>query len=150
MEAEPSNVVSSLKKNPSAAEESTAEEPLVLSMYNATTVANFWNWSICHVHFLLIHAGIDDLVEVTDYLLDLEKTDIYNLGLALKLKQPEVKKMRDSETFRDDMIAAWLEQKEDQVAKKGEPTWETLVKALKNPRVKLTEIAEKIQKDKQI
>ena len=102
------------------------------------------------MHFLPIHAGIDDLVEVTDYLLDLEKTDIYNLGLALKLKQPEVKQMRDSETFRDDMIAAWLEQKEDQVAKKGKPTWETLVKALKNPRVKLTEIAEIIQRDKQI
>ena len=77
-------------------------------------------------------------------MLDLEKTDIYNLGLVLGLKQPEVKKMQGSETFRDDMIAAWLEQKEDQVAKKGKPTWETLVKALKNPRVNQTKIAEKI------
>ena len=55
--------------------------------------------------------------------------------------------MRDSDTFTDDMIDAWL-QKEDQVIKKGKPTWETLVKALRHPKVKQIGIAEKIETEK--
>ena len=98
---------------------------------------------------LLIHAAIDDLLEVTDYLpKDLGQNEIYNLGITLGLKQPQVKKMRDSDTFKDDVIAAWL-QKEDQVTKRGiKPTWETLAKALRHPRVNQTRIAEKIETEK--
>ena len=55
--------------------------------------------------------------------------------------------MSDSETFIDDMIDAWL-QKEDQVLKRGVPTWETLVKALRDPRVNQTGVAEKIETEK--
>ena len=55
--------------------------------------------------------------------------------------------MKDSETFRDDMIAAWL-QKEDQVIKRGVPTWETLVKALRHPKVNQTGVAERIESEK--
>ena len=55
--------------------------------------------------------------------------------------------MKDSETFRDDMIAAWL-QKEDQVIKRGIPTWETLVKALRHPKVNQTGVAERIETEK--
>ena len=95
----------------------------------------------------LVHAAIGDLLEVTDYLLDLGNTDIYNLGIALGLYFPHLKTMRDSETFRDEMIAAWLE-KEDQVTKKRVPTWETLVKALRHPRVKQTRVAERIEIEK--
>jgi len=36
----------------------------------------------------------------------------------------------DSDTFKEDMIAAWL-QKEDQVTRRGLPTWETLGKGSK-------------------
>ena len=94
-----------------------------------------------------IHTAIGDLVQVTDYLLYLGQNDIHNLGLTLGLYHPYLKSMRDSETFRDDMIAAWL-QKEDQVIKSGMPTWETLVKALRHPRVNQTGIAEKIKYEK--
>ena len=94
-----------------------------------------------------ILTAIGDLVQVTDYLLDLGQNDIHNLGLTLGLYHPHLKSMRDSETFRDDMIAAWL-QKEDQVIKSGMPTWETLVKALRHPRVNQTGIAEKIKSEK--
>ena len=99
---------------------------------------------------MLIHTAIDDLLEVTDYLpKDLGQKEIYNLGIALGLKQPHVKKMRDSDTFKDDVIAAWLEQKEDQITKRGiKPTWETLVKALRHNRVNQTRIAEKIEIEK--
>ena len=55
--------------------------------------------------------------------------------------------MKGSKTFRDDMIAAWL-QKEDQVLKRGRPTWETLVKALKDARVNQIGVAERIKTEK--
>ena len=94
-----------------------------------------------------MHVAIGDLAEVTDYLLSLQNINIYNLGLSLGLYQPHLKEMKTSETFRDDMIAAWL-QKEDQVLKKGIPTWKTLVKALRDPRVNQAGIANKIEADK--
>ena len=99
------------------------------------------------LHLSLIHTAIGDLVEVTNYLLDLQHDDIYNLGLTLGLYQPHLKKIETSKTFRDDVIAAWL-QKEDQVLKMGIPTWKNLVKALKHPRVKQTGVANKIADDK--
>ena len=99
---------------------------------------------------MFIHTAIDDFLEVTDYLpKDLGQTDIYNLGLTLGLNQPHVKNMRDSETFRDDVIAAWL-QKEDQVTRRGLPTWESLVKALRDRRVNQIGIAERIEREKLI
>ena len=105
------------------------------------------NFSYIHLlHFSSIHAAIGDLFEVTNYLLDLQHDDIYNLGLTLGLYQPHLKEMETSKTFRDNVIAAWL-QKEDQVLKMGIPTWETLVKALRHPRVNQTEVACKIAAD---
>ena len=98
---------------------------------------------------LYIHAAIDDHLEVTDYLLDFGQTDIHNLGLALGLYHPHLKSMSNPHTFREDVIAAWL-QKEDQVTKRGVPTWETLAKALRHPRVNQTGVAEKIEADKLI
>ena len=98
---------------------------------------------------MYIHAAIGDLVEVTDYLLHLGQTEIYNLGLTLGLYQPHLKSMSNLHTFRYDMIASWL-QKEDQMLKRGVPTWETLVKALRQPRVNQTEVAERIEIDKLI
>ena len=101
------------------------------------------------LHLSLIHSAIGDLAEVTDYLLDLQHDDIYNLGLTLGLYYPHLNKMETSKRFRDDVIAAWL-QKEDQVLKMGIPTWDILVKALKHPRVKQTVLANKIADEKPI
>ena len=99
------------------------------------------------MHLFLINAAIGDLHEVTNYLLDLGKNDIHNLGLTLGLHYDHLKNMKDSEIFRDDMIAAWLKKK-DQVTKQGVPTWETLVKALRHPKVKQFGVAEKIETEK--
>ena len=87
--------------------------------------------------------AIDDLVDITNYLLDFTHIDVYNLGLTLGLSQPHVKNMRDSDTFRDDVIASWL-QKEDHVIKRGDPTWKTLVRALRERRVNKTPVADEI------
>ena len=79
--------------------------------------------------------------------MDLEKTDVYNLGLVLGLSQHKVKAKKDSDTFLDDIITAWL-RKEDQVIKMGEPSWTVLVSALQHRRVGQTGIACSIAKDK--
>ena len=57
--------------------------------------------------------------------------------------------MESSNTFRENMIAAWL-QKEDDVTRRGLPTWETLVKALRNDRVNQNGVADKIASDKNV
>ena len=86
------------------------------------------------------------MVKITDYLLDMEKIQIYNLGLVLGLRHSKLKTMMDSATFCDDIIASWI-RKEDQVAEKGEPSWTVLVDALKHRRVGQTGIANNIAKD---
>ena len=71
---------------------------------------------------------------------------MYILGLALGLNQGKVKRMRESGTFVDDVIAAWL-RREDYVEKKGMPTWRTLVRALRHQRIGQTGLANDISKD---
>ena len=95
------------------------------------------------VYSILTALGEKDLLSITDYLLDMEKSHIYNLGVVLGLKQTKVKALMDSPTFLDDVITAWL-RKEDQVAEKGEPSWTVLVNALKHRRVGQTGIAKTI------
>ena len=94
-----------------------------------------------------VPSGDDDFLEITEYLIDLEKTDVYNLGLVLGLSRRKVVAKMESKTFLDDIITAWL-QKEDQV--KGEPSWTVLVSALKHRRVGKTGIAANIAKDKEL
>ena len=91
--------------------------------------------------------GEEDLTDITDYLLPMEKTHIYNLGLVLGISQNKTKAMMDSSTFLDDVIAAWL-RREDEVKKKGEPSWIVLVRALEHPGVGQCGISQNIRKDK--
>ena len=91
--------------------------------------------------------GEEDLTDITDYLLPLEKIHIYNLGLVLGISQRKAKTIMNSDTFVDDVIAAWL-RREDQVKKKGEPSWTVLVSALEHPRVGQCGISQIIRKDK--
>ena len=95
------------------------------------------------VHSILTPLGEKDLLSITDYLLDMEKSHIYNLGLVLGLRQTKAKALMDSPTFLDDVITAWL-RKEDQVTEEGEPSWTVLVNALKHRRVGQTGIAKTI------
>ena len=54
--------------------------------------------------------------------------------------------MKDSATFLDDMVAAWL-RREDSVDSRSPPTWRNLVKALRHERVKQTGIANTIENE---
>ena len=103
--------------------------------------------SLLHSFFLFLDLAEKDLLEITDYLLNMEKSHIYHLGLVLGLTQPKLKAMKDSDTFLDDVIAAWL-RKEDNVKEKGEPSWTILISALKHHRVSQTGIADDIANDK--
>ena len=94
-----------------------------------------------------VPSGDEDFLDITEYLVDMEKTDVYHLGLVLGLSQHKLMAKIDSKTFLDDVISAWL-RKEDQVIKRGKPSWRVLVSALMNRRVGQTGIATNIAKDK--
>ena len=83
----------------------------------------------------------DNLLEITDYLLKMQDEHIYNLGVVLGLRQGKVKAMMETNTFRDDVIGAWLRE-EDGVKEK--PSWTVLINALKHRRVGQTGIAKEI------
>ena len=89
------------------------------------------------------------MVDIKEYLLDLESVHIYNLGLVLGLSDHKLKAKMDSSTFLSDVIHAWL-QREDQVEERGRPSWKVLVNALQHPRVKQTKNADRILKDKEL
>lgn len=97
---------------------------------------------------LHVHAGTDTLADITHYLHSLDKTAIFNLGLVLGLDYNRLKIMTDSTNFLVDMLAGWL-QRVDHVVETGVPTWTRLVKALKDPRVGQTGVADKIEQDRQ-
>ena len=86
-------------------------------------------------------------MEIASYLWQLEKMQIYHLGLVLGLSQHHMKNLKDSETFLDDVIMAWL-RREDQVQCVGQPSWQMLVEALRHERVGQNGIACAIAKDK--
>lgn len=98
-------------------------------------------------YLVVCHAAMDDLVDVSTYLLTLQKEQIFSLGLVLGLQITSLNPIRDSFMFLDEMLAAWLQGK-DRVNQKGGHTWESLVWGLKHPKVNQTEIAEKIESEK--
>ena len=77
----------------------------------------------------------------------MKKDAIFDLGLVLGLCYHNLKTMMDSCTFLSDVIHAWL-QREDEVDKKGKPSWQVLIKALRHHTVGQTGIANDIAKDK--
>ena len=88
-----------------------------------------------------------DQFDITTYLMPLDRTTVYVLGQALGLTQRKVKVLTESDTFLDEVIAAWL-RREDLVEKRGMPTWRTLVKALRHPRIGQNGLANDISRDK--
>ena len=96
--------------------------------------------------FIYPNTGESDMLAIEAYLGGMENTKILKLGMALGLNYTKLKNKMNFDTFRLDMIHAWL-QKEDNV---GNPTWRTLVNVLNSKEVGQTGIAAKIAKDKGI
>ena len=136
-----SGVVHSLK----ASMDSALSKWQTQSIHGALPV--YYITTVTHCSPLLPAPSADeDFFEITEYLMDMEKTAVYNLGLVLGLSQRKLKANIESKSFLDDVISAWL-RREDQVIKRGEPSWTVLISALMHRRVQQTGIATKIAKD---
>ena len=98
----------------------------------------------------IVFTAESDICEIAGYLGQLDRANFCRLGLCLGLRHSSIKDMMHSETYREDMIAAWLRREGDVDKKTGVPTWRTLVKALRNPRVKQDGIAGDISSEKNI
>ena len=100
-----------------------------------------------HVHILDVCTGMDNLMEVTDYLNNLNKSHIYNLGLVLGLDYKRVVDLRENcgsnQDFLDAVVASWL-QKDDRVK---DVSWTALITALRSKRLGQNGIAERIAKE---
>ena len=66
--------------------------------------------------------------KATAYLQKLDKQRVRNVGGALGLSYSSMEKMT---SFPDDMVAAWLRREDFVMSMSGEPTWRTLVEALR-------------------
>ena len=86
-------------------------------------------------------------MDISEYLLVLNKEQIFSLGLVLGLSFTTLEPVRSSRLFLDEMLAAWLQGK-DSVSKRGGHTWQALVSALRHPRLHQTEVAANIEKDR--
>ena len=85
------------------------------------------------MYILCIHAVIDDLVEVKNELKTVNNWQ--SLGLELGLLYPTLEAIETNnrgqvEQCKTTMLAAWL-RKEDNVSKKGVPSWSVLIAALR-------------------
>ena len=95
-----------------------------------------------------IIAGIDDLQNVREQLVDVSKWE--DLGLALGLKYPTLEKIRHNgsgnvDTCKREMLVAWLKKTDGCL-----PTWKALVDALRNRTVGHDDIANCIAKKKNV
>ena len=96
----------------------------------------------------VIFPGTGDLDSITSYLLDLDDTAMYNLGIVLGLGKTHLSDLKSSGIpFRDEVISEWLS-KADHVSSKGDPTWRTLAHALSHNRVRQIGIAQKIRNER--
>lgn len=87
-----------------------------------------------------------DLLDITDYLIDLDQDTIYHLGMVFRLRRAQIEEWRgDPPTFLDNVVSAWLRMEADKGQK---PTWRTLIEDLRHKRIRQNGIANKIAKEK--
>ena len=70
--------------------------------------------------------------------------------MCLGLRHSSLKDMMHSETYKTDVIAAWIRREGDVDQKTGAPTWSSLVKVLMDPYVGQEGIAHDISRAKNI
>ena len=92
-----------------------------------------------------ISTDISDHFDVKMSLYKLGPQQLTDLGGALGLSYPKMKRMANNNIL-DDVSAAWLNQEDQVLEKSGEPTWSRLVDALEE--IGQQGIAEKIRNNK--
>ena len=83
---------------------------------------------------VLLYTGIDDLVDVKRFLNNV--VDWQSLGLELGLLYPTLEQVEEEQRgaivkCKTKMLAAWLQQ-QDNVSRKGVPSWSVLRTALRS------------------
>ena len=99
------------------------------------------------VNYYFASADDSNHLEIITYLLPLGKTNLCQLGLVLGLTWRKVNTLKNSDTFLNELVNAWL-LKEDNVEDRGVPTWRNLVAALKHVTMGMTGLAREICHDK--
>ena len=103
-----------------------------------------------HGHMILLFPAMNDLLDVSGYLLDLGKEQMKTLGQILGLSHRTVSNSYESSTntaYLNDILTAWLLQ-QDEVGENGLPSWITLTTALEHEQLRQAGIARKIREDK--
>ena len=92
----------------------------------------------------ILHVAIDqDHYEVCQSLRNLNDRDLVELGQALGLSYTTLERMKN---VLEEMVAAWLNRRDNVLSRSGEPTWAKLSEALKD--IRHTGIAQDILKTK--
>ena len=68
---------------------------------------------------------------VKKFLKHLSNVELRELGLELGLKNVRLRNMMIKDCMLDDMLESWLRGDDDVIETSGRPSWESLVKALK-------------------
>ena len=94
-------------------------------------------------------SGIKDLADIIEVLHDLTKEQYTKLGLQLGLYLPTLEGIDAPTTamYGVRVLEAWLNQKDSVVERRGIPTCNSLIGALRVPSVDLKVHAEKIKKE---
>ncbi len=90
-------------------------------------------------------AAVGDLPAIGKYLRTMSKAEITELGIQLGLSFRWLKDHKSSETYRYDMVDAWLK-KQDSVADVCLPSWQNLVATLRE--VDQNAIADQVTKER--
>ena len=101
---------------------------------------------IISTYFSINHSlnpGHDQLSEIIPYLVTLNKTDVYKLGVKLGLQYSTLVGLPD-ENFINPMLTHWLQEADD-VRSKGKTSWRSLVWGLRE--VQQNGIAKRIARD---
>ena len=115
-------------------EDLPSEDPsLTATSSDSTTLSESHTCTQVVTVVVLLYTGIDDMFEIKMALKNL--TDWQSLGLALGLLYPSLEKIEEEqrgviEKCKTKMIASWLQQ-QDNVSKKGVPSWAVLQTALR-------------------
>ena len=115
-------------------EDLPSEDPsLTATSSDSTTLSESHTCTQVVTVVVLLYTGIDDMFEIKMALKNL--TDWQSLGLAMGLLYPSLKKIDEDQRGKTDrcvmeMIASWLQQ-QDNVSKKGVPSWAVLQTALR-------------------
>ena len=104
----------------------------------------YYTWPVLIIP-VLSFTGIDDHFEVKTSLENLDPNQLRDLGGALGLRYPKLRRMTNN-IILDDMTAAWLNKEDSVLHKSGEPTWSRLVKGLEE--IGQMGVAEDIQNEK--